>query len=218
MRLVFLALVLANVAFFAWSRHYAPDKTAADANPLAPQVEPEKLKIVPPGELRPPPSAPKPAAAAAPLVACLEWGSFTVSDYPRAEKALEPLALGGRLAQRRTEEVAGWWVHMPPQGSRQAALRKSGELKALGVQDYFIVAEDGEWRWALSLGVYRTEEAAQARLAALRAQGVRSAVVAPRETVVPKVWLQVKGVDAALEARLRDAARQVEGSELRACP
>jgi hypothetical protein len=167
MRLVFLALVLANVAFFAWSRHYAPDKTAADANPLARQVEPEKLKIVPPGELRPPPPAPKPAAAAAlPLVACLEWGSFTVSDYPRAEKALEPLALGSRLAQRRTEEVAGWWVHMPPQGSRQAALRKSGELKALGVQDYFIVAEDGEWRWALSLGVYRTEEAAQARLAA----------------------------------------------------
>jgi hypothetical protein len=218
MRLVFLALLLANAAFFAWSRHSAPDKTAADANPLARQVEPEKLKIVPPGELRPPPPAPKPAAAAAPLVACLEWGSFTVSDYPRAEKALEPLALGGRLAQRRTEEVAGWWVHMPPQGSRQAALRKSGELKALGVQDYFIVAEDGEWRWALSLGVYRTEEAAQARLAALRAQGVRSAVVAPRETVVPKVWLQVKGVDAALEARLKDVARQVEGSELRACP
>jgi len=219
MRLVFLALLLANAAFFAWSRHSAPDKTAADANPLARQVEPEKLKIVPPGELRPPPPAPKPAAAAAlPLVACLEWGSFTVSDYPRAEKALEPLALGSRLAQRRTEEVAGWWVHMPPQGSRQAALRKSGELKALGVQDYFIVAEDGEWRWALSLGVYRTEEAAQARLAALRAQGVRSAVVAPRETVVPKVWLQVKGVDAALEARLKDVARQVEGSELRACP
>jgi hypothetical protein len=211
MRLVFLALLLANAAFFAWSRHSAPDKTAADANPLARQVEPEKLKIVPPGELRPPPPAPKPAAAAAPLVACLEWGSFTVSDYPRAEKALEPLALGSRLAQRRTEEVAGWWVHMPPQGSRQAALRKSGELKALGVQDYFIVAEDGEWRWALSLGVYRTEEAAQARLAALRAQGVRSAVV-------PKVWLQVKGVDAALEARLKDVARQVEGSELRACP
>jgi hypothetical protein len=218
MRLVFLALLLANAAFFAWSRHSAPDKTAADANPLARQVEPDKLKIVPPGELRPPPPAPKPAAAAAPLVACLEWGSFTVSDYPRAEKALEPLALGSRLAQRRTEEVAGWWVHMPPQGSRQAALRKSGELKALGVQDYFIVAEDGEWRWALSLGVYRTEEAAQARLAALRAQGVRSAVVAPRETVVPKVWLQVKGVDAALEARLKDVARQVEGSELRACP
>jgi hypothetical protein len=224
MRSVFLALVLANLAFFAWSRHYAPDQGAAQPNPLAQQVEPEKLKIVPPAPAQPqtpaPPQAPalKPAAAAAPSAACLEWGSFTLSDYPRAEKALEPLALGNRLAQRRTEELAGWWVHMPPQGSRQAALRKSGELKALGVQDYFIIAEDGEWRWALSLGVYRTEEAAQARLAALRAQGVRTAVVTPRETIVPKVWLQVKGIDPALEAQLRDIAKQIDGSELRGCP
>ena len=90
--------------------------------------------------------------------------------------------------------------------------------KALGVQDYYIVAEDGDWRWALSLGVYRTEEAARARLAALRAQGVRTAVLTPRETVVPKVWLQVSGVDAALENRLRQIALQIEGSELRACP
>jgi hypothetical protein len=36
--------------------------------------------------------------------------------------------------------------------------------------------------------------------------------------VVPKVWLQVKGVDAALESRLKDVARQMEGSELRSCP
>src|SRR5687767_15587310 len=45
-----------------------------------------------------------------------------------------------------------------------------------------------------SLGIYRTEEAAHARLQGLRAQGVRSAMVGLRETVLPKVWLQVKGV------------------------
>jgi len=32
---------------------------------------------------------------------------------------------------------------------------------------------------------------------------------------VPKVWLQVKGVDGALHARLKDAARRIVGSELR---
>ncbi len=225
MRVVFLILVLANLAFFAWARHHAAGLPEANPNPLARQLDPEKLKIVPASELPTPPPAPKPAPAppatsAAPLVAagCLEWGSFTLTDYPRAEKALEPLALGNRLSARRTEETASWWVHMAPQGSRQGALRKAGELKALGVDDYFIVAEEGEWRWALSLGVYRTEEAAQARLAALHAQGVRSAVVSARETVVPKVWLQVKGIDTALEARVREIARQVAGSELRRCP
>lgn len=222
MRLVFLVLLLANAAFFAWTRYYAaPEEPAAEPNPLARQIEPEKLKVVPPGELRAPaaPPAPKPASSAPQaLTGCLEWGSFTLADYPRAEKALEPLQLGNRVAQRRTEEIAGWWVFLPPQGSRQGAIRKSAELKALGVEDYFIVVDESEWRWALSLGVYRTEEAAQARLAALRAQGVRSALVAPRETVVPKVWLQVKGVDPGLEARLKDIARQIDGSEVRTCP
>jgi hypothetical protein len=151
-------------------------------------------------------------------VACLEWGSFTLADAPRAEKALEPLALGTRLGQRRTEETAGWWVFIPPQGSRQAALKKAAELKALGVDDYFIVQEESEHRWAVSLGVFRSEDSAQARLAALRGQGVRTAQVGPRETLVPKVWLQVKSVDAPLQARLRDIVRQVEGSELRECP
>jgi hypothetical protein len=79
------------------------------------------------------------------------------------------------------------------------------------------VQEEGEHRWALSLGVFRTEDAARARLAALRTQGVRTARVGARETLVPKVWLQVKSVDAALQARLKDIARQLEGSELREC-
>lgn len=222
MRAVFLVLVLANVAFFAGARHYGQDRAEPKANPPAQQVDPEKLKIVPPPEPRAlPPPAPNasPATSVAPLAdaGCLEWGSFTLIDRPRAEKALESLALGSRLSARRTEEVAHWWVHLPPQGSRQGALRKAGELKALGVEDYFIVGDESEWRWALSLGVYRTEEAAQARLEALRSQGIRSAVVSPREMLVPKVWLQVKGIDAALEARLREITRQMEGSELRTC-
>jgi hypothetical protein len=47
---------------------------------------------------------------------------------------------------------------------------------------------------------------------------VRTARIGPRETVVPKVWLQVKGVDAALEARLKELAVKVESTELRTCP
>jgi hypothetical protein len=218
MRALFLLLLLANLAFYAWSRYGAP-ADAVDPAPAARPIEPEKLKLVAPASLpAPAPVAAKKPASAPPSLACMEWGSFTVADAPRAEQALEPLALGGRLAQRRTEEVAGWWVFIPPQASRQAAVRKAAELKTLGVSEYFIVQEEGEYRWALSLGVFRSEEAAQARLATLRAQGVRTARVGPRETVVPKIWLQVKSVDAPLQARLKEIARQIDGSELRDCP
>ena len=218
MRTFFLLLVLGNVAFFAWSRYIAPADASADPLPLERQIEPDKLKVIAPSELPPVSARPASAPGTAPLaLKCLEWGSFTLADAPQAEKALEPLALGARLAQRRTEEAAGWWVFIAPQGSRPGALRKAGELKALAVDDYFIVQDEGPYRWALSLGVFRSEEAAQARLAALRSLGVRSAQIGARETTVPKVWLQVKGVDGALHARLKDAARAIEGSELREC-
>ena len=205
MRVVFLILVLANVFFFAWTRHDASSRSVGKENPFTRQVDPDKLKIVP-----------RPASAAA-ADGCLEWGSVRASESARAEKALEPLALGNRVSARRTQEAAGWWVFLPPQSSRQEALRKAGELKALGITDYFVVTEEGEWRWALSLGIYRTQEAAEARLAAVQGQGVSTAIVSARDTLVPKLWLQVKGVDQALESRFRDIARQIQGSELRGC-
>jgi len=232
-RTLFLLLLLANVGFFAWARYVSPPDAAADPLPLTRQIEPEKMKVVAPNEIPAPAPAPAPAqrtptanaappAAAAPAATpaalkCMEWGSFTVADAPRAEKALEPFALGPRLGLRRTEETAGWWVFIPPQGTRAAAMRKAAELKALSIDEYFIVQEEGPYRWSVSLGVFRNEDAAQARLVTLRTQGVRSAQVAPRETVVPKVWLQVKNVDAPLQARLKDTARTIEGSELREC-
>lgn len=230
MRLVFLLLLAANLAFFAWARFLAPPDPAVDRAPLARQLEPQKLRIVPERELAqlppvtpaPAPEKPKPKPVAAPApeatpVACVEWGSFSPADASRAAQRLETLALGGRLAQYRGEEIASWWVHMAPQGNRAGALKKAAELKQLGVLDYFIVQDAGALRWALSLGVFSTEDAAKAHLEALRGKGVRSAVIGRRETRVPKVWFQVREVDAPLQARLETVAKDFEGATLHPC-
>jgi hypothetical protein len=214
MRALFLLLLLANLAFFAWARYLAQPDPGTDPQPLARQIDPQKLRIVAP------PLARKTAAAAAPSAApgvCVEWGSFTLADVPAARKLLQPLALGNRVSERQVEETANWWVFMPPQGDRQGAQRKAAELRALGVDDFFVVQDDESYRWAISLGVFRNEAPAQARLAALRTKGVRSAQVGARVMQVPKVWLRVRDVDAGLRARLRDVSQSIEGSELRDC-
>jgi hypothetical protein len=224
-RALFLLLLAAGLGFFAWAHFLAAPDPAIDPQPLAQQIEPEKLRVVPENELArmlPPAAAkPKPGPAPAPPepapLACLEWGSFSPADAVRAEQRLEPLALGARLAQHRGEETAGWWVFIPPQPNRGAAQRKAAELKKLGVDDYFVVQEEGRQRWALSLGIFRAEEAAKARLEALRAKGVKSAVVGQRETRVPKVWFQVRTVEQALHARLQEIAREFDGATLHEC-
>jgi hypothetical protein len=82
---------------------------------------------------------------------------------PRRRSSRSRSGRGSR--QRRTEETAGWWVFIPAQkvaNRARRALRKAAELRNLGVEDYFIVQEEGQHRWALSLGVFRTEDAARA--------------------------------------------------------
>jgi hypothetical protein len=222
-RLAFLLLLAANVGVFAWMRYLSPADPGIDARPMTREIEPQKLRIVGERELarKPaPPDGPKPAPAAprAPAaIACLEWGSFSPADASRAAKDLDALNLGARLAQYRGEETAGWWVHMPPQGNRANALKKAAELRKLGVQDFFVVQDAGAAQWALSLGVFTTEAAAMAHLAALQDKGVKSAVISPRETRVPKVWFQVREVDAALQARLAELAKAFEGATLHDC-
>lgn len=219
MRAIFLLLLAVNLAWFAWTRYYAESEPASDPQPPGRQIAPEKIRIISGPELaRLPAPKPRPVMEQPQAVAaCVEWGGFALAEAPRAEQLLEPLALGARLAQNRTEETAGWWVFIPPQGSRPAAIKKTAELKALGVDDYFVVQDEGRMRWAISLGVFRTEDAAKSRLEALRARGVRSAQSGERDTQVAKIWFQVRGAEAPLQARLRDLAQGFPGTEVRDC-
>ena len=223
MRILFLLLLAANLALFAWSQYYAPADASADPEPQRRQLSPEKIRLLEGKELTNLATAkPKPAAAAAPASAsppgaCIEWGGFAVAEAPKAEQALAPLALGARLSQRRSEETAGWWVFIPPQPNRAAAQKKTAELKVLGIDDYFVLQDEGKMRWAVSLGVFSTEEAARVRLEALRAKGVRSAQSGERDTQVAKVWFQLRAPDATLQARFREPAKGFPGTEIRDC-
>jgi hypothetical protein len=227
MRTIFLLLIAANLALFAWSRYYAAADGATDPEPLNRQVKPESIRILTGPELaglpvlkpRPVTEVAQGALAETPAAksACIEWGGFALVEAPRAEQALAPLALGARLSQRRSEETAGWWVFIPAQVNRAAALKKTAELKTLGIDDYFILQDEGKMRWAVSLGVFSSEDAARSRLEALRAKGVRSAQSGEREMQVAKIWLQARGADAPQQAKLREIAQAFPGTEVRDC-
>jgi hypothetical protein len=231
MRVFFLLLIAINLGFFAWAKFYATPDAAADPEPPRRQVNPEGIRLLTGPELAGLPALkPKPAGQGTQAVltdassrgpaaggSCVEWGGFSVAEAPRAEQVLEPLALGARLSQRRSEEKAGWWVFIAPQGNRAAAMKKTAELKALGIDDYFVIQEEGSMRWAVSLGVFSSEEAAKTRFEALRGKGVRSAQTGERDTQVTKIWFQVRGADAALQGKLKGFAQALPGTEIRDC-
>jgi len=208
-----IVLLLANLALGAWA--YLGRGDARDAHLMAQQISPEKIKLL--GEKDKARLAPPKVAEAPKMVACIEWGGFAASDATKVEEALAPLAAGTRLTQRRVDDSVGWWVFIPPLANRQAANQKVVELKSLGVEDYFIVNEDPKWRNAIQFGLFKTEEAARARLEQLRVQRVRSAQSGRREGQVTRVFFQMREVPEAFAAKLGEMKAMFPGSEVKPC-
>jgi hypothetical protein len=93
-------------------------------------------------------------------------------------------------------------------------------LKALGVEEFYAVPDNGPWRNAISLGLFKNEDAAKAELERLRQHGVRSATIVRRERLLKQVVLFVREPDAATAARLAELQREFPATEVRAgtCP
>jgi hypothetical protein len=214
MRLAALLLLLANVAFLAWAK-YAPEPGTVESQLVEQQIRPESIRLLSQQQLAVL-AARKPEPAKS--VTCSEWGAFNAADLARAHSALDPLATAARVSERHVEEAAGWWVFMPPQATRLGATQKVTELKRLGIDEYFIVQDDPKLRFAISLGVYRSEDAAKARLEQLRARGVRTAAVGARQTPVQKVYLQVRDLPEGLQPKLGELRDAFPGTEMRECP
>jgi hypothetical protein len=191
----------------------AAAKTAA-APPLAAASTP--VAVAPAPAAREIPASPPAQPPAGEI--CMEWGDFSGPDLARVTTALAGLKLGDRLSQRQVVRDVGYWVYIPPLRDRAAVRRKVAELKALGISEYFIVQTPGHWHNAISLGVFKTREAAQNDLDQLRTKGVHTARVGERTSKVKATIFKLAGVDAETAARLTAMQKDFAGSELKTVP
>jgi hypothetical protein len=189
-----LLLLFANGFFFAYAR-FAATPQGEPLQVHAP-LNGDKLKL-----LSETPSEPAPAPAPAKPAVCLEWGFF--AQLEPARRALEKLPLAPeQVAVRRHEENSGnFWVYIPPLRTREDAQKKLGEVRALGVEEGYILQDSSRWKNAISLGVFSNEDGAKRHLAALQAKGVRSAVAGARTHDTGQALLRInRGDDATMEA------------------
>ncbi len=210
MRAFFLLMVLANLAFFAWDR-YLRAPVSAEEHIRQVQITPEKIRLANV------PVAPAKLAAAA---ACMEWGAFAGAVVARADAAIAELALPAAQVKRVLVDASGFWVYIPPLKSRAEAEKSGKALKELGVTEYSIVQDQTQWRHAISLGIFRTDEAAQAFLKSLQKKGVTDAVAEKRENFLKQVIFYVREPSEATVAKLAAIRATLPASEVRAvaCP
>ena len=225
-------LLLGNVIFFAvmqWGGLLAADEQAAQAQP---PLHEEKISVLSAPQGKPvavlPASAPAPVPApveepatltAKPDVSCMEWGEFSGTDLARATAALSTLQLGDKLSQRQVEYAIGYWVYISPMKDKAAVNQKIAQLKARGIDEYFVVPDAGPWLNAISLGVFKTREAAQHFLDELRrTKGVRSAHIGERASKLKVTLFVLNGLDAKTGAELAKIQKDFAGSDLKDIP
>jgi hypothetical protein len=210
-KVLFSILLVANLAFFGYG--WMVERQRADAPPplVRDQLNAGKIRIVH-GE-------PEPVAPPAPET-CVEWSPFTQDDLARAREALAPLALGDRLQSNPVTTTAGWWVFVPPAKTKQLADREVARLQAAGVRETFIVQETGDMRFAISLGLFRTEEAAQRFLEGLRGRGVKTAKAGPKAHTIRMTALVLRAPTEAEAQRLVELKATFGGTDVRpaTCP
>ncbi|GAA0420608.1 SPOR domain-containing protein [Massilia aurea] len=243
LKFVFWALLGANGVLLAYGQGLLgqPGDGAREPARLKNQLAPERMQQLTPTQARqaaaaasaaPAPQAevaallPEPAPAPAPapvsrdLVACVQAGPFSTADARRFEARVARLGLTPRQSRIEMpyQEVTSRLVYLPPNGGREGAQRRVAELRERGVTNFFIMQNDtSPLRYAISLGVFKSDGTAQKLVADLQRQGVRGVRILPRGPQVTRAGYQYRQIDAAERDRLTGIADDYNGVDLTRC-
>jgi hypothetical protein len=240
LKFFFWTLVGLNAVMFAYAQGYLGSTRGEEHEParVKNQLDPQRVKMLtaeqaqaavassaPAADAASAPAAASaqasaPASApAAPLVACTQVGPLSASDAHRFDTRVARLDLGTRQSQQSVpyQEVSSHLVYVPSQGSKEAADRKAAELRSLGVTNFFIISGDSPYKWGISLGLFKSESAAQTMLASLSKQGVRSARIAPRGPMGTRTVYQFRGIDQATRAKIVEIADRYDSADVKVC-
>lgn len=243
LKFLFWTLLAANAGLLAYGQGYLGQPAGSEREParLTKQIEPARLvqltaveakaavdgmapeaPATPAAPVAEPPAPPPVAAAPAPAadqIACVQAGPLGTAEARRFETRVASLDLGARQTRIDVpfQEITNRLVYLPPEGGREGAQKRVADLKERGVENYFIMQGDTALRHAVSLGVFKTEGAAQKLVAELQKKGVRGVRVLARGPQGTRPAFQFRGLEPEQRTRLAGIADNVEGGALRAC-
>jgi hypothetical protein len=239
-------LLLTNVALFAYNAGYLGAGNTEGREParLRNQLNPQLIHIVNPLPVSGQPSIPDQPSkagsmaqsvgnanqfdskatstagvspATSPNSACFEIGNFDLAEARRFESQVAPLALAKHLTRRTVQDVERYIVYIPALADKVRTERKLNELRQLGVTDFYVLDSASDFPGAISLGVFKNEDAAQVHLAELAKKGVVSAKVTARTSSNSKVAFQLTDLSESTRIAINKIQLGFSHQQTRAC-
>lgn len=212
MRLAFLVLLLANLLLYFWGQDYlGAESEGREPGRMDRQIEPEKLRILPGGEL-----ARIAVAAAAPTAACkrIEW--LSDSEAAAIRGSLEALP-GWELSLTPRKEDPAYRVVIPKLATRALANSRKAELRQQGVKGAEVVEDATLGPYAILLGEFRSRQPAEELLQSLGQKGGRTAQIVRREMAAEKFSLELRAPADVLGSKLPDLILALPQAQLLDC-
>jgi hypothetical protein len=150
-------------------------------------------------------------------IACLEVGKFTQPESMSLEAVLKNLNLGERQTVIEISETTKNMVYIPAIGSKDAVEKKSGQLRKLGIIDFHQIEDKSLPAWSISLGVFKTPEAAKAHLANMIKKGIKDAKIAPSSISPAKYAFRFKDVGLTEKAVIDTLKEKIENYQVNNC-
>lgn len=214
MRNIFLALLAANLVYFAWA-HWVDGPKPAPVNEALQKLPRLKLlSELPPGQ--------QPATSTKTVfnesASCLSVGPF--GDMTNAAKAAGLLTSKGFAPHQRAEEgdtAEGFWVYVGGLKDEVEADRVRVSLEHSGIKDALVMPPGGDSGRRVSLGLFSDRAHAEQRAASLKRMGFKAEVA---EHKLPQTiyWIDLAPRPGMTTVPLQDLFAEGVGSRIAVQP
>ena len=219
LRVLVLALLLANAAYFVWAQGllaaygFVP-ALQSEPERLAQQIRPEAMQLITPGTAQPAGNAPVSTAHSA-TTQCLQVGVFTEQQAHALRPRLQGSLPKGSWSFESSGDSVRWIIYMGKYISKEAMNRKRLKLKQLGLS--FEPPISSMLNPGLSLGSFSSKAEAESALDQMNERGIRSAKVVLERPDLPSLWLKLPEADASMRTRLDALKPQLADKAVQAC-
>ncbi len=217
LRLFVIALLLANLSYYAWTQGYlavlglTPVPQTEPAR-LQAQIKPDAMRLLSATEAK---RAETATAQPTKPTECLLSPLLPDSVAQAVRTAAQGLPVGS-WALDPTDTPGRWIVYMGPYNSPDVLGKKKSELRGLGVK--YEALQRSSLEPGISLGGFASQDEASQALASMNRRGVRTAKVAQEIAPSKGQVLRLPAVDDALRAQLEPVKAALDKLALRACP
>lgn len=163
LRLTFWILLVANVVMFAATQTYTDTPQKQDEPLQSQPVESEKIRLLPSVLIVPrtePVQLATPTEQTGEVTACLEIGEFNAADASLFSKKLKKLLPASHAEQFQNQNPSSYMVYLPSAKNKKEAEIRIRELQKKGISNYFLITNGTQFKNAISLGIFKNEEAA----------------------------------------------------------